>query len=80
MATAPTTQPSEAPTQSLDGDKGRSSTKSADEPKDTKDSEPPEPVADIEPSAVTADRLSLRWPAATDDVGRDRLPHLAQRL
>ncbi len=29
----------------------------------------PEPVAEIEPSAVTADRLSLRWPAATDDVG-----------
>ena len=30
---------------------------------DTEDSEPPKPVADIEPSAVTTDRLSLRWPA-----------------
>jgi hypothetical protein len=69
LSTAPTTQLSEPPTESPDGDKSRSSRKSPDEPKDTKDSEPPEPVADIEPSAVTADRLSLRWPVATDDVG-----------
>ena len=69
LSTAPTTPQSEAPTESPDGDKSRSNRKSADEPKDTKDSEPPEPVADIEPSAVTADRLSLRWPAAIDDVG-----------
>jgi hypothetical protein len=26
-------------------------------------------VADIEPAALTADRLSLTWPAAADDVG-----------
>jgi hypothetical protein len=69
VSTASTTQRSEAPTESPDGDKTRSGKKSADEPKDTKDSEPPKPVADIEPSAVTADRLSLRWPAATDDIG-----------
>ena len=69
VSTTPTTQRAETPTESPDGDKTRSSKKSADEPKDTKDSEPPKPVADIEPSAVTADRLSLRWPAATDDVG-----------
>lgn len=62
-------QPSEAVAQSIDGDEGRSSTKSAEKPKDTEDLEPPEPVADIEPSAVTPDRLSIRWPAATDDVG-----------
>ena len=69
MATAPTTQPSEAPAESPDGDKSRSSKKSADEPSDTKDTEPPEPVAEIEPSALTTDRLSLKWPAAADDVG-----------
>jgi hypothetical protein len=64
-----TTQPSEPDSENLDGDEGRSSSKSADEPKDAEDSEPPEPVADIEPSSVTVDRLSVRWPAATDDVG-----------
>ena len=60
---------SEPDDENTDGDESRTSSKSADEPQDTEDSEPPEPVADIEPSAVTPDRLSLRWPAATDDVG-----------
>ena len=69
LATAPTTQPSEVPAESPDGDKSRSGKKSADGPSDTKDTEPPEPVAEIEPSALTADRLSLKWPAAADDVG-----------
>lgn len=69
VATDPTTQPSEAPAESTSGDKSRSSRKSADEPSDTEDSEPPEPVAEIETAAVTADRLSLKWPAAADDVG-----------
>jgi hypothetical protein len=69
MSTAPTTQSAEAPTESPDGDEGRSTPKSADETNDTKDSEPPAPVAVIEPSAVTVDQLSLTWPAATDDVG-----------
>lgn len=68
-ATAPTTQRPAAATQSPDDDKGRSTRKAADEPKDTKDSEPPAPVVDIEPSAVTADRLILKWPAAADNVG-----------
>jgi hypothetical protein len=68
-AVGPTTQRSEPDGENADGEEARSSGKSADEPKDTEDSGPPEPVADIEPSAVTADRLSLRWPAATDDVG-----------
>jgi hypothetical protein len=69
LATAPTTGPSEDATEGPDGDEGRSSTKSAAERSDTKDSAPPGPVADIEPSAMTADRLSLTWPAATDNVG-----------
>jgi hypothetical protein len=60
---------STASTQSPDDDKGRSTRKAADEPKDTKDSEPPAPVVDIEPSAVTADRLIIKWPAAADNVG-----------
>ncbi len=68
-AAASTTQPSAAPTESTDDEKGRSTRKAVDEPNDTKDSEPPEPVADIEPSAVTAHRLSLKWPAAADNVG-----------
>jgi hypothetical protein len=68
-ATAQTTQPSAPPTQSPAGDKDRSTRKAAGEPKDSKDSEPPEPVAEIEPSAVTTDRLSLKWPAAADNVG-----------
>ena len=68
-AVGPTTRRSEPVDENTDGDESRTSSKSADEPQDTEDSEPPEPVADIEPSAVTPDRLSLRWPAATDDVG-----------
>jgi hypothetical protein len=69
QAIVPTTQRSEPDVENTEGDEGRSRSKSVAEPKVTEDSEPPEPVADIEPSAVTADRLSLMWPAATDDVG-----------
>jgi hypothetical protein len=69
LATAPTTQPSEKPAESPSDDKTPATRRSADETPDTEDSEPPEPVAEIEPSAVTTDRLSLKWPAATDDVG-----------
>ena len=69
LATAPTAQPSEVATESRDSDESRSSTKSAAELSDTKDSAPPEPVTEIEPSAMTADRLNLTWPAATDNVG-----------
>jgi hypothetical protein len=67
-ATAPTRQPAAVPTESPDGESGRT-TRTSDQPKRTKDSEPPEPVADIEPSAVTMDQLSLRWAAARDNVG-----------
>jgi hypothetical protein len=68
-ATAPATQPLATPTQSPDDDKGRTPREATDEPNDSEDSEPPEPVVDIEPSAVTADRLSLQWPPAADNVG-----------
>ncbi len=68
-ATAATRQQSASPTQRPDGDTSRTTRKAWDQPKGAKDSEPPEPVADIDPSAVTADRLSLKWPAANDNVG-----------
>jgi hypothetical protein len=68
QAAAPT-QPSETDSRSIEADEGRSGIQSADQPKGTEDSGPPEPVADIEPSAVTVDQLSLRWPATSDDVG-----------
>jgi hypothetical protein len=68
-ATAATRQQSAAPTQRPDGDRSRTTRKASNQLKGTKDSEPPEPVADIEPSAVSADRLSLKWPAANDNVG-----------
>ena len=37
--------------------------------KAAKDSDPPQPVADIEASKVTARRLTISWPAASDNVG-----------
>jgi hypothetical protein len=67
--TAATRQQSVSPTQRPDGDRSRTTRKASDQPKAGKDSEPPEPVADIEPSAMTANRLSLRWTAANDNVG-----------
>jgi hypothetical protein len=67
--TAATRQQSASPTQGPDGDRTRTTRKASDQPKASKDSEPPEPVADIEPSAMTADRLSLKWTAANDNVG-----------
>jgi hypothetical protein len=67
--TAATRQQSASATQQPDGDRSRTTWKASDQPKASKDSEPPEPVADIEPSAMTADRLSLKWNAANDNVG-----------
>jgi hypothetical protein len=67
--TAATRQQSASPTQTPDGDRSRTTRKASDQLKASKDSEPPEPVADIEPSAMTADRLSLKWTAANDNVG-----------
>jgi hypothetical protein len=69
LAAAPTTPPSEVAAESPDDDQSPWTTKSAAERSDTNDSEPPEPVAEIEPAALTADRLSIKWPAAADDVG-----------
>ncbi len=37
--------------------------------KAAKDSDPPQPVADIEAAKVTARRLTISWPAASDNVG-----------
>ena len=68
-ATALTRQQAAVPTESPDGDSGRTTRKASALPKRTKDAEPPEPVADIESSSMTADRLSLKWPAAKDNVG-----------
>ena len=69
QAVGPTAQRSEPDGDNARGDDGSSSSGFTDEPNVTEDLEPPAPVADIEPSAVTADQLDLRWPAATDDVG-----------
>ncbi len=49
---------------------GRSNRKSgAGTAKATKDSSPPQPVADIEVSKVTTKRLTVSWPATSDNVG-----------
>ena len=53
------TQPSPSPTQP-----GRT----AYDPQNTPDNEPPSAVATITPAEVTADSLSLTWPAATDNT------------
>ena len=66
---AATRQQSASATQAPDGDRSRTTRKASDQPKASKDSEPPEPVADLESSAMTADRLSLKWTAADDNVG-----------
>jgi hypothetical protein len=67
--TATTRQQSASPTQRPAADRSRTTRKASDQPKASKDSEPPEPVADIEPSAMTTNRLSLKWTAANDNVG-----------
>lgn len=51
------------------GDDRSSPKAETEEPKAGKDSEPPQPVADIEPSKVTAQQLTVSWPATTDNVG-----------
>jgi hypothetical protein len=69
LVAAATRQQAASPTQRPDGDSSRTTRKASDQPKASKDSEPPEPVADIEPSTMTAERLSLKWTAANDNVG-----------
>lgn len=68
-AADPAMKPADAAAQKPDNARGHSTRKAVVEPKGAKDSEPPQPVADIEPSAVTANRLNLKWPAARDNVG-----------
>jgi hypothetical protein len=62
-ATAP--QPTEPATQSSPGSTAAGRT--AYDPDDAPDSEPPSAVATISTTEVTADALSLTWPAATDN-------------
>jgi hypothetical protein len=57
----PVDQPSQA--SSRPTDEGRT----AFDPADSPDSEPPAAVTTISPAKVTADELSLSWPAATDN-------------
>jgi hypothetical protein len=45
------------------------STRKATQARDSKDSEPPRPVAEIDAAKVTSHRLSINWPAASDNVG-----------
>ena len=69
QAADPAIEPTDAAAQKPGNSRARSTRKAAVEPKGAKDSEPPQPVADIEPWAVTANRLSLQWPPARDNVG-----------
>jgi hypothetical protein len=70
-AGAQTSQPIATPTEdsSVDAD-GRSSRKArTPQSKSSKDSEPPQPVTDIEPSKITPKQVTVRWPAASDNIG-----------
>jgi len=66
--TPPDTQPSATRSKNTDADDSnqRPGTGQA---KGAKDADPPQPVADIEASKVTARRLTISWPAASDNVG-----------
>jgi hypothetical protein len=70
-AGAQTSQPIATPTEdsSVDAD-GRSSRKArTPQSKSSKDSEPPQPVTDIELSKITPKQVTVRWPAASDNIG-----------
>jgi hypothetical protein len=58
-------QPTEQPTKGSPSPTPAGRT--AYDPQDTPDNEPPSAVASISPVEVTADALSLTWPAATDN-------------
>jgi hypothetical protein len=64
--TAPDTQPLAARSKSVDADDD--SNQKSGQTTAAKDSDPPQPVADIEASKVTARRLTISWPAASDNV------------
>jgi hypothetical protein len=66
--TPPDTQSAATRSKNTDGDDSnqRPGTGQA---KAAKDSDPPQPVADIEAAKVTARRLTISWPAASDNVG-----------
>jgi hypothetical protein len=67
--TAPDTQPSATRSKSADADGDSNQKSGASQTKAAKDSDPPQPVADIEASKVTTRRLTISWPAASDNVG-----------
>ncbi len=50
-----------------DRDRGSARGNTAFDPQQTKDEEPPSAVAAIRPTEVTAERLRLSWPRATDN-------------
>jgi len=66
--TAPDTQPSATRSKSADADGDSNQKSGVSQTKAAKDSDPPQPVADIE-AKVTARRLTISWPAASDNVG-----------
>jgi hypothetical protein len=57
----PVDEPTQSPTSPS------SAGRTAYDPQDVPDNEPPSSVASISPAEVTADSLSLTWPAATDN-------------
>jgi hypothetical protein len=58
-------QSADEPTQSSSSQ--RTAGRTAYDPQDTPDNDPPSAVASISPAEVTADALSLTWPAARDN-------------
>jgi hypothetical protein len=66
---APDTQRSATRNKSADAEDDSNQKPGTGQAKAGKDSDPPQPVADIEASKVTARRLTISWPAASDNVG-----------
>jgi hypothetical protein len=67
--TAPDTQPSAPRSKGADADDDSDQESGRGQTKAGKDSDPPQPVAVIDASKVTARRLTISWPAASDNVG-----------
>jgi hypothetical protein len=67
--TVPDTQPSATPSKGADADDDSDQESGRGQTKHAKDADPPQPVAEIEASKVTTRRLTISWPAASDNVG-----------
>jgi hypothetical protein len=63
----PAVQPSPTEQQTQSSPSSKPTGRTAYDPDNTPDTEPPSAVATITPAEVTADALSLMWPAATDN-------------